>query len=174
MKNPPAKNKVIEKNAHYRRTAVLNEIKRLATAFEKAQDGSGTINKEQFKAVLSANVIHWSAGAQLLFLERLFDAFDVDRSGTIDYNEFITGLTVYFEGTEIQKSECKNLLILVTFQIYDIDKSGDIQPKELVKIMAEMYSSYYKTDKTDEVQKIVHQVFEDLDINGDGSLVFFD
>ncbi|KAJ3272693.1 hypothetical protein HDV01_005329 [Terramyces sp. JEL0728] len=162
MKNPPAKNKAVEKKPQNRKSAVLNEVKRLAAAFEKAQDGSGTINKDQFKNVFNIN----AAGAQLLFLERLFDAFDSDRSGTIDYNEFITGLTVYFEGSDIQKSE-------LTFQIYDIDKSGDIQPKELVKIMAEMYSSYYKTDKTDEVQKIVHQVFEDLDINGDGSLVIF-
>lgn len=59
MRNPLAKNKVVEKSPINRRKgtaitylAVLNEIKRLATAFEKAQDGSGTINKDQFKAVI--------------------------------------------------------------------------------------------------------------------------
>ncbi|KAI8894780.1 hypothetical protein BC833DRAFT_603588 [Globomyces pollinis-pini] len=142
---------------------ILKEIQRLSAAFEKSQDGSGTINKEQFKSVLSANVDAWSKGAQLLFLERLFDAFDMDRSGSIDYNEFLRGLKIFFQGSEDEKCE-------LTFRIYDVDKSGDIQPKELIHIMAEMYSSYHGTDQMGSVATLVHQIFHDLDINGDGSL----
>ena len=148
----------------------LGEIRKLKRAFEKFANQDGTINKGDFRKALSVHVNAWSAGAQLLFLERLFDAFDLDGNHSIDFNEFITGLSVFFKGTPEEKQE-------LTFKLYDIDKSGSIEPKELINILAHMvkrlmqYSTFYNEDQTERVTQMVHQIFEDLDINGDGSLV---
>lgn len=106
----------------------------------------------------------WSTAAQHLFLERLFDAFDVDNSGNIDFDEFTAGLTVFMNGSPEEKMD-------LSFRLYDIDKSGSLEPKELIKIMGQMYSAFYNEDKKKEIKAMVHQIFDDLDINGDQSLV---
>ncbi|OAJ44744.1 hypothetical protein, variant 1 [Batrachochytrium dendrobatidis JEL423] len=141
----------------------LEEIKRLKHAFSKYADENHTIDKADFKRALENHVNAWSAGAQYLFLERLFDAFDMDGNHHIDFHEFINGLSVFFKGTDEEKQE-------LSFRLYDIDKSGTIEPKELIKVLSKMYSTFYNEDQSSRITAMVHQMFEDLDINGDGSL----
>ncbi|KAI8920673.1 hypothetical protein BC831DRAFT_477907 [Entophlyctis helioformis] len=151
--------RVAAESSHF----TLVEIKRLHKAFSKYADENNTIDKSDFKKALEHNVNAWSAGAQYLFLERLFDAFDLDGNHRIDFNEFIKGLSAFFKGDEDEKQE-------LSFRLYDIDKSGSIEPKELIKILAKMYSAFYNEDQTARVSAMVNQIFQDLDINGDGSL----
>ncbi|TPX76842.1 hypothetical protein CcCBS67573_g01912 [Chytriomyces confervae] len=142
----------------------LNEIKKLKTEFQKQAGPGYTISKEQFKMTLQKHVQCWSVGAQYLFLERLFDAFDLDRNKTIDFREFIQGLSVFMKGSAEEKME-------LSFRLYDIDHSGSIEPKELINIMGKMYSAFYNEDQSKKIKEVVEQIFSDLDINGDGSLV---
>jgi Ca2+-binding EF-hand superfamily protein len=121
------------------------------------------MSKEQFKGVLINQVQCWSEGAQFLFLERLFNAFDVDNSNSIDCEEFMTGLSIFLKGTPEEK-------MMLSFRIYDVDKSGSIEPKELIKIMSQLYSAFFNNDQTAHVKALVTQIFDDLDINGDESL----
>ncbi|KAJ3355459.1 hypothetical protein HDU83_003437 [Entophlyctis luteolus] len=142
----------------------LQEIKKLRAEFQRQANPDFTISKDQFKATLRNHVQCWSVGAQYLFLERLFDVFDVDGSKTIDFREFIQGLSTFMKGTAEEKMEP------VSFKLYDIDHSGSIEPKELINIMGRMYSAFYNEDQTGRVRQVVTQIFADLDINGDGSL----
>ncbi|KAJ3108661.1 hypothetical protein HDU97_000517 [Phlyctochytrium planicorne] len=141
----------------------LQEIKRLKHEFEKQSTDNCTISKDQFKQTLQNHVHCWSAGAQYLFLERLFDAFDLDGNHMIDFREFIQGLSAFMKGTPEEKLE-------LSFRLYDIDKSGSIEPKELIKIMGQMYSAFYNEDQSERIREVVTRLFDDLDINGDGSL----
>ncbi|KAJ3122693.1 hypothetical protein HK098_002529 [Nowakowskiella sp. JEL0407] len=154
--------KDLSDNSHF----TENEIKKLKNEFSKVADAEHTVTKEQFKKTLVDHVQCWSAGAQYLFLERLFDAFDLDGNHKIDFREFIQGLSVFMKGTPEEKME-------LSFRLYDIDKSGSIEPKELIRIMGQMYSAFYNEDQSEKIRTIVNQIFEDLDINGDGSLVMF-
>ncbi|KAJ3242947.1 hypothetical protein HDU78_001017 [Chytriomyces hyalinus] len=147
----------------------LNEIKKLKTEFQKQAGPGYTISKEQFKMTLQKHVQCWSVGAQYLFLERLFDAFDLDRNKTIDFREFIQGLSVFMKGSAEEKMEC-GIIFAVSFRLYDIDHSGSIEPKELINIMGKMYSAFYNEDQSKKIKEVVEQIFSDLDINGDGSL----
>lgn len=139
------------------------EVERLSKAFEEQAKPGTTITKAQFIHTLENHVQCWSAGAQFMFLDRLFNAFDLDGSGNIDFEEFIEGLSVFLRGVPDEK-------VAMTFRLYDIDNSGSIEPKELIKIMSRMYSAFYNEDQTEKITSIVNQVFLDLDINGDGSL----
>ncbi|KAJ3414244.1 hypothetical protein HDV05_006861 [Chytridiales sp. JEL 0842] len=141
----------------------LNEIKKLKVEFERQSDADFTITKEQFKQTLQNHVQCWSAGAQYLFLERLFDAFDLDGNHKIDFREFIQGLSAFMKGTPEEKMN-------LSFRLYDIDKSGSIEPKELIKIMGQMYSAFYNEDQSERIRQVVMRIYDDLDINGDGSL----
>ncbi|KAJ1547571.1 hypothetical protein HK405_005499 [Cladochytrium tenue] len=148
-----------QENTHFTQI----EIRKLKAEFERQADEDYTITKDQFKTTLRNHVHCWSAGAQYLFLERLFDAFDLDGNHKIDFREFIQGLSAFMKGTPEEKLE-------LSFKMYDIDKSGSIEPKELIKIIGQMYSAFYNEDQTERIRELVTRVYDDLDINGDGSL----
>ena len=42
-----------------------------------------------------------------LFLTRMFSAFDLNNNGTVDLEELISGLSIYFKGTLDERLECK-------------------------------------------------------------------
>lgn len=77
----------------------------------------------------------WSAGAQYLFMERLFDAFDLDGNHSIDFEEFIQGLGVFIKGTPEEKME-------LSFRMYDIDKSGEVEKKEMISVMGRLVCDF--------------------------------
>lgn len=56
--------------------------------------------------------------------EQLFEVFDYNHSGAIDFDEFITGLAIACKGSFEERFE-------LVFKIYDITKDGYISPQEL-------------------------------------------
>lgn len=63
--------------------------------------------------------------------ERLFTLFDVDRSGVLDYEEFICGLALFCRGTQEEK-------LRVMFDMYDLAGDGAIHKKELSILLSHM------------------------------------
>lgn len=57
-----------------------------------------------------------------------FRTFDKDRSGQVDFKEFLSAINIMSNGTPEQKLEW-------AFRMYDIDGSGTIEEEEMVKIM---------------------------------------
>ncbi|KAJ3374158.1 hypothetical protein GGF31_008375 [Allomyces arbusculus] len=148
----------IERKSHF----THSEIRRMRADFERIADPeTSTITKEQFKETIYPYVSSWTAGN--IFLERLFDAFDENGDKTIDFREFVHGLSVFSRGTPEEKLE-------LSFRIYDINGDGFIERKELFKIMSQMYSAFYNEDQSARIHELVARFFEDLDVNGDGQL----
>eukprot|EP00943_MAST-04B_sp_MAST-4B-sp1_P001807 g1807.t1 len=63
--------------------------------------------------------------------ERLFTLFDVDRSGVLDYEEFICGLALFCRGSQEEK-------LRVMFDMYDLAGDGAIHKKELSILLSHM------------------------------------
>ena len=55
---------------------------------------------------------------------RLFDIFDKDKDGTIDFSEFMETIESIVDGTELDK-------IRFAFNLHDLDSSGFIDKNEL-------------------------------------------
>ena len=133
-----------------------DEIDRLRKRFMKLdKDRSGVIDKNEFLAIpgISSNPLS----------SRLMDVFDADGNGTIDFEEFITGLSV-FSGKSSKKDKLK-----FAFQIYDIDRDGYIGNGELFIVMKMMVG---KNLQDDELQQIVDKTIMEADQVGDGMLDF--
>eukprot|EP00727_Mastigamoeba_balamuthi_P011039 m51a1_g6558 hypothetical protein (216) ;mRNA; f:112275-113400 len=113
---------------------------------------------------------------------QLFRVFDRDNSGSIDLNEFITGITLLSNGTLDDKAE-------VTFKAFDTNKNGYIEESELVEMVSASYDAAVKValslsdlSKMDELtssvvsmvrtqmEGLARDMMQKLDTNHDGRL----
>lgn len=78
------------------------------------------------------------------FADFVFNVFDTDKSGTIEFKEFICALSVTSRGNMEDKLDW-------AFKLYDIDGDGKITYKEMLEIVAAIYKmvrSLYLPNKT--------------------------
>ncbi|CCF56014.1 hypothetical protein KAFR_0A05790 [Kazachstania africana CBS 2517] len=133
-----------------------DEIERLRKRFMKLdRDSSGSIDKNEFMSIpgVSSNPL----------AARIMEVFDSDNSGDVDFQEFITGLSI-FSGRG-SKDEKLNF----AFKIYDIDKDGYISNGELFIVLKIMVGNNLDDDQ---LQQIVDRTIMENDSDGDGKLNF--
>ncbi|KAK9164593.1 hypothetical protein Syun_005495 [Stephania yunnanensis] len=127
------------------------EIKGLRQMFNNMDtDRSGTITFEELKTGLHRLGSKLSESE----IQQLMDAADVDKSGQIDYIEFIAAT---INRHKLQKEE--NLF--KAFQHFDKDNSGFITREELKHAMAE----YGVVDEAS-----IDEIIDDVDIDKDGNI----
>ncbi|KAH3899983.1 probable Calcineurin subunit B [Saccharomycodes ludwigii] len=133
-----------------------DEISRLEKRFSKLdKDSSGTIDKAEFMSIpgVSNNPL----------ASRIMEFFDSDNSGDIDFQEFITGLSI-FSGKSGKEEKLK-----FAFKIYDIDKDGYISNGELFIVLKIMVGDNLDDEQ---LQQLVDRTIMENDIDGDGKLTF--
>ncbi|GLT34999.1 hypothetical protein SLA2020_094840 [Shorea laevis] len=113
-------------------------------------DRSGTITFEELKTGLAR------LGSRLSDAEakQLMDAADVDKNGTIDYNEFITA-TMHRHRLEKEEN------LYTAFQYFDTDGSGFITREELRQAL----NQYGMGDDA-----TIDEILDDVDTNKDGRI----
>lgn len=86
----------------------------------------GTIHKDDFSVAL------FKTSKENLFVERVFDLFDVKRNGVVDFGEFVRSLSVFHPGAPFtQKAD-------FAFKIYDLKKTGVIDKDEVHNLLSAM------------------------------------
>jgi Ca2+-binding EF-hand superfamily protein len=106
--------------------------------------------------------------------ERLFAVFDRDANGSIDFPEFLTGLSLIYHGTVDDKKK-------FLFDMYDLDGNGEVSKDELMTMlsyipaafrvlelhdideetMATAVASYKPTEDSEtRIRQIVNSVFD--------------
>ena len=74
-----------------------------------------------------------SSAANTFIFERLYSLFDRDKSQTIDFGEFVGGLSVLCKGEAAQKLQ-------MLFMLLDADNSGHVSKSELQTFFMTMYA----------------------------------
>ncbi|KAF2101858.1 neuronal calcium sensor 1 [Rhizodiscina lignyota] len=90
---------------------------------------SGMLTKEEFQKIYKQ---FFPFGDPSSFADYVFNVFDADKSGTIDFKEFICALSVTSRGKMEDKLDW-------AFQLYDIDGDGKISYDEMLAIVEAIY-----------------------------------
>merc|ERR1712106_983592 len=131
------------------------EVSRLEKRFRKLdKDQSETLSVEEFLAMpeLKENPI----------VQRVVQGFDADRSGELDFKEFVKGLAMFtMKNVEREKK------LRFLFNIYDMDNDGLISNTELFTVLKMMVGSNLKDTQ---LRQIVDKTIVDLDKDQDGMI----
>lgn len=110
---------------------ILEEIK------SEIQDQEGDVDigitKDEFLRIIDSMNTGFVA-----FAERIFDLFDEDKSGYLDFRELLICLSVLSKGTFAEK-------LRVSFDLFDTDNSGYLQIAELKQLLSATLKPYYQS-----------------------------
>jgi len=99
-----------------------------------------------------------------LFADRVFDLFDLKRTGVIDFEEFVRSLSVFHPKAPTSEKTA------FAFKLYDLRGTGYIEKEELRELVLALLdeSDLCLSDST--VEAIVDNTFSQADSNGDGKI----
>lgn len=143
----------------------------LGHAFRAISKEGTTVNAEQFAKVLAT--VHITEPA--FQVGRLFEIFDSDGSGGVDYRELLTGIArLRGEGTDA---------LFMAFDIFDTDRSGFLTKDEVLAmirnlVIAETRALKEKAGQSptvddDEIEvsaSALESLFTRMDANNDGKI----
>ncbi|KAG0253862.1 Neuronal calcium sensor 1 [Mortierella polycephala] len=127
---------------------------------------SGELDKPEFKKIYKQ---FFPFGDPSTFADYVFDVFDSNKNGKIEFKEFIVALSVTSRGTMEDKLQW-------AFQLYDIDNDQRITYDEMLSIVEAIYTMVGTMVKLpvdeDTPEKRVSKIFTLMDKDRDGSLTF--
>ncbi|XP_046716870.1 Kv channel interacting protein 3b, calsenilin isoform X1 [Silurus meridionalis] len=137
------------------------ELQSLYRGF-KNECPSGLVDEETFKVIYSQ---FFPQGDASTYAHFLFNAFDMDRNGSIQFEDFVIGLSVLLRGSVTEKLHW-------AFNLYDINKDGFVTKQEMLAIIKSIYDMMgrytYPSVKADAPFEHVEKFFQKMDRNRDG------
>jgi len=154
----------------------------LFEVFAAATDSQGYISREAFVDCFAALVE--GAGGPLsiddedllqIMYGHLYELFDTDDNGVVDFTEVTTGLTVVCGGSMDEKAKA-------AFDLYDYNHDGVISLDEMTRYLTSVFKVMYKVDSSleesmgksadDLAEETAIDCFESADLDHDGKLTF--
>ena len=153
----------LKANTHYEESTIREWYKRFRT-----ECPDGQMSKEKFVEIHNA-IIPGGNAEQLCNL--VFNKYDSNKNGFLDFDEFILGMDMTNAGTAEEK-------LKVAFRMYDLDGNGELDIDEMIKIVKDIYAMQRVYSKlganierpTESAEETAKQIFEQIDENGDGTL----
>lgn len=147
------------------------EMKRMYRGF-KTECPQGLVTEDVFHTIFNK---FFPLGAGISsYSHYVFSAMDQQETGVITFEDFALGLSILVKGTDEDR-------IRWTFNLYDLNGDGVITKDEMEDIVASVYElmgitlqdkDNKPTEDDDLVTKRVDNIFQKMDLNGDGCVSF--
>ncbi|XP_062546288.1 Kv channel-interacting protein 4-like [Armigeres subalbatus] len=141
-----------------------DEIKRIYRGF-KAECPTGIVKEDTFKGIYSQFFPLGASSGQ--YAHYVFNSIDLDRNGSLSFEEFVANLSILLRGTVDEKLQW-------TFSLYDINGDGCITKEEMKEIVTAIYELMGKVpegcDEEQAIKEKVERLFEKMDRNCDGKI----
>jgi len=139
----------------------MEEIDALYTHFKSIASShveDGVIDREEFREAMGLS--------ESLFVDRLFQLFDENDDGNINFEEFLCGLSILcVRGTLEEK-------MMFSFRIYDFDGDTKISNEELTSMLKTSLRENGVGLTPAQIDQVIRATFSEADINGDGFIDF--
>ena len=148
------------------------ELTRIKDEFYKASGASNSVDFDKFGTVLDTLGLGLGAPA----VKRLFELFDRNGDGQVNFRELIAGLACLSPNNKASQSEDggaerpSTAKIKFCFDLYDVDEDGVITREELGSMLEAM--SAESVEEAIDQADMVAEIFSKIDINGDGHITF--
>lgn len=143
------------------------EIQHMYRGF-KQECPTGTVDEETFKEIYGQ---FFPLGDAKPYAHYVFAALDKTKNGAVNFEELLTTLSIITRGSVNEK-------ILWTFNLYDINKNGQITKRQLLDIVSSIYAMMGMSTEPiiDETtaREHVERVFSKMDLNRDGVITLED
>lgn len=123
---------------------------------------NGKLEKKKFLAVYQK---FYPEGKADKFCSQVFQTFDSDGNGYIDFVEFLIAVNITSHGDVREK-------LRLAFEMYDINKNGKIDKKEMTKVVTAIYDLLGEENRKGDnsPENRVKKIMEKLDVNDDKSI----
>ncbi|XP_012883961.1 PREDICTED: guanylyl cyclase-activating protein 3 [Dipodomys ordii] len=119
---------------------------------------SGLQTLHEFKTLLGLQGLNQKANQHV---DQVFNTFDTNKDGFIDFTEFIAAINLVVQGKMEQKLKWY-------FKLCDTDGNGSIDKKELLNIFTAVQA--LNGQQTLSPEEFIHLVLHKIDVNNDGEL----
>ncbi|KAK1934500.1 Recoverin family protein [Phytophthora citrophthora] len=168
----------------------LREVRRLTNlgsfsaqqvlnTFAKFTSPDGTMDKETFRQAFGhfkvESATKESESRLQLLVDRIFELFDQDNNGLVDFNELASGLSVLCGGSQTDK-------VRAAFNLYDVNHDGYISLGEMRLYLTSVFKVLFEVNPDSEARMGVtpeelgeitaEQAFVEADHDKDGKLSF--